>query len=394
MVDGGAPGRVIGYCTNVHAGETLARVQANLKQYAVAVRDLVSPDAALGIGLWLSHRAARRLREKGVADFAGWLAGHGLRVFTVNGFPYGDFHGARVKHEVYRPDWREAARLEYTLDLAAILSELTPAGGSAGISTLPLGWGPWLSSPGDLASAAANLRGAAAALARLHDRTGTLIHLDLEPEPGCALQRSGDMANLFRDHLLPGADHELIRRHVRVCHDVCHAAVMFEPQSEALNRYDALGVAVGKVQVSSAVRASFDRLVDADRGVALEQLARLAEPRYLHQTVVRSGGRDDRFFEDLPDALAAAGSQPSGEWRIHHHVPIFLEGLGLLETTRDQIDQCLELIAGRADPPVLEVETYTWDVLPAPLREAGLAEGIAREIEWLTRRAAAAEPTA
>ena len=384
MAGDAASRRVIGYCTNVHAGTSFEQTRANLDRFARAVKTAASPEAPLGVGLWLSHDAARQLASGGgAADFGLWLADKGLDVFTINGFPYGDFHRPRVKHDVYEPDWRHPSRLAYTLDLIEILEALVPPGGSAGISTLPLGWGPSFTTAADLSGAVANLRQAVAALAEVEQRSGSVIHLDLEPEPGCVLQRSEDVAALFAEHLLDGADDDLLRRHLRVCHDICHAAVMFEDQAAAVDRYDALGVRIGKVQVSAAVRADFDAMADADRPAALRELAGLVEPRYLHQTVVRQTGEVHRFYEDLPEALAAAGAEPSGQWRTHLHVPVFLERFGLLETTRDEIQRCVDLLRDRPEITAFEVETYTWEILPDALRGPTLADGIARELDWI-----------
>ncbi len=311
------PRRLIGYCTNVHAGATLDETRENLRQHAVAVRDTMQLDGPLGIGLWLSAGAAREMVVSGgAAAFAEWLHGAGLDVFTINGFPYGDFHKRVVKREVYRPDWSAPERLAYTLDLARILAAIRPDG-EGGISTLPLGWGPWLTDDG-VAAAASNLRQAALALADIEQATGVLIHLDLEPEPGCRLQRAADVVSLFDRYLFTGADDDVVRRHLRVCHDICHAAVMFEDQAAMLAAYDAAGVQVGKVQVSSAVLARFD---DADPDEVRIALGRFREQRYLHQTMVRTAETAEPvFYEDLPDALASA--TPAGEWRVHFHVPI------------------------------------------------------------------------
>ena len=383
--------RVIGYCTNVHAGATLAETRENLQRHALAVKEALGMDGTLGVGLWLSAAAVRELIEsRGTAELTRFTRDNGLDVFTINGFPYGDFHQRIVKHEVYRPDWRSPKRLQYTLDLAQVLEAMRPDGSEASISTLPLGWGPWLATDDQVAEAAANLRLAAVALARAEERSGVLIHLDLEPEPGCRLQRAADVVAFFERHLLTGTDDDLVRRYLRVCHDICHAAVMFEDQSRMLAAYDSIGVLVGKVQVSSAVSAWFDDMAAAERRGALEELGRFQEQRYLHQTMVRSApDAEPVFYEDLPEALASA--EPIGEWRTHFHVPIFLERCGRLRTTIDHIETWLDLVRDRPEIRHFEVETYAWDVLPPELKGGTLALDIAAELRWLHDRLAAGE---
>ncbi len=368
--------RLLGYCTNVHAGATLDHVRRNLVRYAARVRaELGTPDP-LPIGLWLADETSRELvTPDQQSALAHWLGEHRLRAFTLNGFPLTDFHQPVVKHSVYEPDWSTPERYDYTLRLAGILAGLLPEGEAGSISTLPLGWhdGPALR-----AAAALRFRDLADELRVLEEETGHLVHIDIEPEPGCALGTSRDLVDFFEQDLLPGGDEDLLRRYVRVCHDVCHAAVMFEPQAEVLARYDAAGIAIGKVQISSAPRVDFG-LLDAEAADrARRELEALAEPRYLHQTSIRDE-RGAHFHEDLPAALAA--HPPAGTWCVHFHVPVYLERCGTLGTTRDQIGELLAALGSQVTH--LEVETYAWGVLPAELAQPDLAAGIARELRWV-----------
>lgn len=384
MRDALGPGTTLGYCTNVHAGATWAQTRENLLRHAPAVRRLVSPDAPMGVGLWFSATAAREiLAGEGVAALRALLDEHGLLPYTLNGFPQGDFHKPVVKHDVYDPDWSDARRLEYTRDLIEILDGLLPPGASGSISTLPVGWSTIGDDPGRLERACGNLLTVAAELRDLERERGRLIHLDLEPEPGCHLQRAGDVVTLF-GRLRGGAGAD-VTRHLRVCHDVCHAAVMFESQRDVLGLYDEAGIAVGKVQLSSAVRACFDALDPGTRGEAAQQLAAFDERRYLHQTMVRDGGVT-AFHDDLPGALGRHPA-PSGEWRVHFHVPVHVGRFGRLQTTQPAIGECLDLLRGRVEH--WEVETYAWEVLPDAMRAATLAEGIARELAWVRDEASA-----
>jgi hypothetical protein len=406
MPDPFGPGTVLGYCTNVHPDASPAApgapgrtridgVQASLLAHACEVKDRVSPDSPLPIGLWLSAKAATQLvtepaRFEGFRDF---LKTHGLAPFTFNAFPWGDFHGPEVKHRVYRPDWSEFERLEYTVAIAAIAGDLCPPHAEVSISTLPVVWGK--ASPGpegapsDLASVVRSLRSLARHLHRVEEDTGRFIHVDLEPEPGCYLDTAADVVRFFEDHLLPRApDEGMLRRHIRVCHDVCHSAVMREDQTHALETYARAGIRVGKVQISAAIGVDLHEVAPECRRDALGELAAFAEGRYLHQTTVLPTGHDSgggvEFFEDLPDALSAAADSPGlmgGSWRTHFHVPVFLDRIGgQLLTTSDQIGPAIEAARRLHDTRHFEVETYAWGVLPAELRAASLADGIAHEL--------------
>ena len=369
--------RTVGYCTNVHAGATLEDLCINLQQHAPTIHQLLGDQDPLPIGLWLSRHALDDLLVTGVEHLHQTLEHMGVTVFTLNGFPYGNFHESEVKHRVYAPDWSKSERLIYTIELARVLNVLIPRDSTAGISTLPVCW----SNPSArvIETATANLRTAASSLAAIEARTGTCLHLDLEPEPGCFLQRSQDVVDFFEQHLLNSANENTIRRHLRVCHDVCHAAVMFEPQAEAIANYDAAGIAIGKVQVSSALQA------DGSVPHQLEELATFAEPRWLHQACIRCNGRIE-FYEDLPKALEAHPPADDSCWRVHFHVPVHEMNIGSLSTTQSDLVDAIDLLASRSDITDWEVETYAWNAIPGFQGGHELAEGIAEEIRWTRQR--------
>ena len=387
MTASGTRHPTLGYCTNVHAGIEVDEVLANLETCAVDVRRRLQ-QSTLPVGLWLTHEAARTLRDDdALQTFADRIAALDLAVFTINGFPWGAFHGAVVKDDVYLPNWTDARRVEYTLDLARILARLTPAGGS--ISTVPIGWPAHLDSDEALPEAARRLEEVAAALARQADETGVVIHVDLEPEPGCVLDDADDVAAFFGRYLLQGRHAERNRTHLRVCHDVCHAAVMFRSQRAEFERYRSAGVRVGKVQVSSALATSITAADARAARVRQAELGRFDEPRYLHQTVVRQADQACTLYNDLADALADGAE---GEWRVHFHVPVDRGEVGVLGTTQADVLEVFDLLAGHEEVVDLEVETYAWDVLPADHRGMTLAASIAAELAWCRDRLAERRP--
>jgi sugar phosphate isomerase/epimerase len=354
------------YCTNIHAGESWHEVLEAVRSHVVAVKALVSPDAPFGVGLRLSARAASELaRPDELAAFEALLQRHDLYVFTLNGFPYGDFHGTRVKENVYHPDWREESRVSYTLALAEILARLVPPGVRAGsISTLPFGF--------RVPASAGGLVTVARRLAELRARTGKHIVVALEPEPECVLETTEDAVRFFAEHLLP-ADEPIVRAHLGVCLDACHAAVELEKAREAVLRLERAGIAIAKIQLTNALEATGPE--------ARAELARFAEDTYLHQCVVqREGGRIERYL-DLPEALR--GDFGDGDvLRTHFHVPIFAERLGRLLGTQRFLRDLLAIVRARAVTEHLEVETYTWDVIPPEHRRPSVVEDVAREILW------------
>jgi sugar phosphate isomerase/epimerase len=388
-------GSHLGYCTNIHPGETWDEIRANLERHVPEVKRRVCPDASFGLGLRLSCVAARELAGPGaIAEFTDFLRRESLYVFTINGFPYGPFHGTRVKEGVYRPDWRDEARLEYTNLLADLLAQWVPAGVDSGgsISTVP---GAFRSAAGGAADAeriAGQLLRHAAHLVHLERRTGRRIVLALEPEPCCLLETVAETVAFFREHLHSaaaearlgeltgldaGAAGRALRDHLGVCLDLCHAAVEFEEPAKCLSELEAAGIAVAKIQITAGLR------IPRVTAGSTDALRRLEDDVYLHQVVERSADGLERFV-DLDAALASAGWRSRDcEWRVHFHVPVFLETLDGFASTQAFVREALALHRQRARSPHLEVETYTWTVLPERERRAPVEEAIARELEWV-----------
>ncbi|GIW98786.1 MAG: xylose isomerase [Pirellulaceae bacterium] len=389
-----------GYCTNVHAGISIDAAKANLERYACDVRQRLVPQGRLPVGLWLAEQAAHQLlREGRLADFRAWLEEKGLVPYTLNGFPQQDFHQPVVKHAVYEPTWLCQSRAEYTKMLIDVLAWLLPQGSVGTISTLPLGWphAPWHAD--DLRTAAEHLLEVAQYAKRMEEETGRHIVVAIEPEPGCVLNTASEVVEFFTHYLFSGRQEAVARRHLSVCHDICHSGVMFEPQAEALEQYRRAGIRLGKVQVSSAIHVPWDRCQD-DPGAAADirtQLARIGEPKYLHQTTAAAPhGRLQRLIEDLPHALSrwlADDAIPRHPWRIHFHIPIYVDCFGSLQTTQDDIGEATTYLEQYRQETVdgmpwftghYEVETYAWTVLPPELATDNLAAGIAQELEYFS----------
>ena len=385
------------YCTNIHPGNGWDAVFANLKQYAPALKRRFSPRLPFGLGLRISAREARQLLEPGRLDeFRAFLESEGLYVAIINGFPHGAFHGTVVKAEVYAPDWREDARVRYTSDLIEVLRHLLPQGLDGGISTAPLSYKPWMAAatPQDWSAITRNIVRTAESLARVRQADGTFIHLDIEPEPDCVIENTDETLEFFERHLLTegaallaealGTDEEaargLLLEHVQLCLDCCHFAVEYEDARRAIDRLHAAGIRIGRVQLSSALRVPFP----ADRAACAELAERLrlfADPVYLHQVVEHDGGRLRRYL-DLDDALQRAPDACAKEWRIHFHVPLFTAEYDRLQSTQGYVDEVLRTMVHLQRTTHLEIETYTWDVLPAGLKR-DLLDSIAREYEWV-----------
>jgi sugar phosphate isomerase/epimerase len=410
------PSAHLTYCLNVHPGEELADQMAAIQDHAAVIRDLVAPGHGFGLGLRIANEASLEL-DSSVSLLAmnKLLAKHHLYAFTINGFPYGAFHGTKVKEAVYQPDWRTPARREYTCRLARQLASLLPATGKAdcivlhekhrksvipgvpsgSISTVPGSYKAWIQSAEDVALMVNQLTDTAAFLAKLLVETGREIHLGLEPEPDCYLETTAEVIAFFNEQLLPrgierlkrttgcttAVAEEILRRHIGVCFDTCHLALQFEDLGASLRLLSANGIRISKIQISAAIRTSWTP-------EAVESLRRFCDPVYLHQVKTRVAGRPVSRG-DLADALAAttcAGQKAGEEWRVHFHVPLYFVQDGPLASTADQLTPEFFKTALELDVEHFEIETYTFNVLPEALRSLGVDHSVAEEYRWVLAR--------
>lgn len=388
----------LSYCSNIHPAESFKQVMNNLQEHLLPIQEALVKDEPFGIGLRLSAKAAQDLTQPSAMQaFKTFLQKNNCYVFTINGFPYGPFHGTRVKEEVYLPDWQDDERLRYTNQLADLFAQFLPKGLTGSISTVPGAFKASVNSNEDIRRMAAQMVNHVAHLVKLEQRTGASIVLALEPEPCCFLETIDESVAFFKDYLFsddsvafltsilsisPTEATRLLKKHLTLCFDLCHAAVEFEDAQACIEKLQKAQVSVGKVQISAGLR-----LKDVGSNT-IELLKPFDDNVYLHQVVERHNGKLNRF-SDLPEAFAQIAnnhnnqhSENNREWRVHFHVPIFLDALGSYSSTRFFITEFLAL--HRASPVTdhLEVETYTWNVLPDHCKTDNIDSAIIRELSW------------
>ncbi len=358
------------YSMNVHPGEGLDDVLSALEGTVAPLKRRFSAPGPFAVGLRLAAQAAKEVEGRG-EEVKAVLEREGLVPVTVNAFPYGDFHGERVKEEVYRPDWTDARRAVYTLRAAVVLAAFAPRGLEGSVSTVPLSYKAWRPS---LNAVTGRVLEMISALQGVERKSGVRVRLALEAEPFCLLETAKETVAYWRDHLMPacrakfgrGAE-DLARAYLGVCLDTCHHAVRWESSAQAIDLYREAGIPVAKIQLSSALEAP-----------SVSDLQPFAEPRYLHQVVSKSG-------EARPDLT---GDGPPGPLRCHFHVPVHKEEVAGVRTTRADMAAALRHALATGATNCLEIETYTWDVLP--LREGALLDSLEAEYRYVLEEAAAA----
>ena len=383
------------YSTLVHPGDTWEDMWASLTTYVPQVKERVAPNEPFGVSLRLSAASARTLA--GSAEerdrLRGFLADNDLYLYTVNAFPYGPFKGRIVKEQVYEPDWRSEERTEYTIDVADVLADVVDEDTSPSIQSAPLGFKPNVTGPDVVASYTEHVLRVAAHLVGLEQRTGRTVTLGLEPEPFCFLETTEETVRYFEEQLYSGAAaaelarlaripiseaNSALRRHIGIVYDICHQAVVYESIPESLTQIVDAGIPIFKLQEAAALH------VPTVTEEAVEVLTRYASTIYLTQTFERNGDGSLTRFLNVDEALADWARNPRPcEWRVHIHVPVFLDDLGVFRTTRSAIADALAFHKASPLSRQLEIETYTWDMLPDDLKTGDIVEYVCRELEWV-----------
>lgn len=391
------------YCTNIHPGENWTAHFEQLKQFIPAVKQEVSPNRSFGIGLRLSNTASLELsKEDTLNEFKQWLQEQDCYVFTMNGFPFGGFHHTVVKDQVHTPDWTTSDRVSYTIRLFRLLAALLPEGMEGGISTSPLTYKLWhvrceSERNAIMETTTLKILLVVEQLVRTRRGGGPLMHLDIEPEPDGLMENSQEYIHWYLNYLLPygvpylqdkfGMSEEeatgSIKSHVQLCYDVCHFALVYESAESVLKKLDEHGLKVGKIQISAALKALLPADITA-RKPMIDAFREFNEAIYLHQVIARKA---DGYvhYPDLPQALEDADNTTVEEWRSHFHVPVFIDSYGVLSSTRSDIEKVLQLQRKQPFTQHMEVETYTWDVLPADLK-LPMDRSISRELHWVLQQ--------
>lgn len=388
------------YCTNIHAGKNWSEDFAAIQKNFPVIMQTVSPDQPLGLGLRLSNEASLGLmQESQLADFKAWLDTENAYVFTMNGFPYGEFHNTVVKEDVHTPDWTTDDRRDYTIRLFHILAALLPAGIDGGISTSPLSYRHWFNTPDELKTAVQtatlNIITVVKELIHISQQTGVVMHLDIEPEPDGILETGREFIDWFEDELLvlgtPEIENsfnvsaveakQLLQRHLNLCYDVCHFAIGYEKHADVLNELAEKDIKVGKIQISAALKGNM-AVADEHKAELKTAFSKFNEPTYLHQVVALQNNGSVLRYRDLPSALEDFDHENVAQWRAHFHVPISTQDIGVLESTQSDIIEVLNLQKNKPFTNHLEVETYTWEVLPEQLK-LPITQSISKELQWV-----------
>jgi hypothetical protein len=377
-------GLYLAYCTNIHRGETWAETLEALQRYTLAVRDRVSPDAPYAIGLRLSDQASRELSDpKTLRDFRSWLDRERCYIFTINGFPYGRFHGTRVKEQVYAPDWTTRERLEFTNRLFDLLAQFVPEGVDGSVSTVPCSFKEFIKTDEQVKAMRDNLWRCVEHIAELSARTGKHLHLGLEPEPLCYLETTAETVLFFERMRADREYDDRLARHLGVNYDTCHLAVEFEEPEHAIKLLKQNNIRISKIHVSSALKVHPTR-------ESRQALAAFADDVYFHQVIERRADRTLHRYRDLDVALASPeATDEAREWRIHFHIPLHSAPTQLFGNTSDHITGVFQEL--KEHPNLcqhLEMETYTWEVMPAEMKNRNVVDQLTSEYEWTLKQLA------
>ena len=384
------------YSTLVHAGDNWDQMRASVEEFVPKVKRRLGVEGKFGVSLRISGDSQKTLSESAQArsDLKKFLDGEGLYVFTINAFPYGPFKGQRVMERVYEPDWTTNQRVEYTKAIADILVDITDEDTSPSIQTAPLAFAPNVSDESYIARFTTSVFEVISHLYHLEARTGRRVKLSIEPEPACYLETTDETVAFFQERLYaPAGVAELaniaqialseaegaIKRYLGIVFDIGHQSVGFEDIPQSLEKLVNAGIPIFKLQEAAAL------WVESLSIDIIPELRRFTDTIYLSQTSLKTAEGIVKYL-NLGEALDAYEANPvPTEMRTHFHVPVFLEEIGPFKTTRFAVQQALAMHRKQPLSDHLEIETYTWDVLPAELKTGDIVDYVSRELEFVMK---------
>lgn len=375
---------ILGYCTNIHPAETWKETLQALETHVMGVKlrlienGLHSVEESYPIGLRLSALAARELLEGDrLLHFKEWLEAHHSYIFTINGFPYGSFHGTRVKEKVFQPDWTTTDRVKYTKDLFRILAAVAPTHAGGSVSTLP---GSHKTFYADETLIHKNLIHMAEFIEELSQKHQLDLHLGLEPEPLGHFENTAETLAFFERLHAAASSSKWMQERIGLNFDSCHFALEFDEAASSLSALHSAGIRLSKIHLSNALS------LNPSDPEALAAIARFDEPTYFHQVIgKKKDGTLERFL-DLPLFLASAIKADLEEVRVHFHIPLDAQPAAPLGSTHFHVEETLAwCLAHPKACSHFEIETYTWGVLPSQLQRP-VIDQIAEEYRWVLQK--------
>ncbi|MEW6983609.1 metabolite traffic protein EboE [Colwelliaceae bacterium 6471] len=370
------------YCSNVHPYSTLDGLREQLIKHVLPIKQKRNLNS-MALGLWLNQALVNEIlaNPEKMLTLTKLFEQEKLIILTLNAFPQETFHAEQVKANVYLPDWSDNARFNYTKQLVKIICQYSSLfNNEVSISTVPLGYKRgWCADKH--AIACNHLSSLSKLLAEVKKSAAKHVTVCLEMEPDCVLESSQEMVAFFQNDLMI-AKYPEIRRHLGVCFDICHQAVMHENINDSLTLFEKSGITIGKIQVSNALQFN-----NSDRHVVLTELEPYMHSPYLHQIKTQLHNRILSTDDLSPLTLTRLTEQ--GVSRVHFHVPINRQKLtDTITTTQKSILATLDYLELAKIKPNLEVETYTWALIDGDADSEQLNQHLVSELTWLTEQLA------
>jgi hypothetical protein len=338
-----------------------------------------SSDKMTGLGFWTSEFFLELMRDPDNFRYLQeFLEKRNYYISTVNAFPYGVFHNQPVKDKVYMPNWLNEKRVDFTIKAAEFLEKFLPDGGSGSISTLPGAYRRHIRDyNGDsLRLIARNLEKTAEYLAYLYEKTGKKIRLGIEMEPDCIWETPDEFAGFYKKYMLPN---RYSREYIGVCYDTCHQELIENGPGAGLEILERYEIPVVKIQLSAALQIQ--------NGAKFADIKEFDEPVYLHQTRIfnEKNGTICETFSDIPELRSYSGDDVT--LKCHFHLPLFWDSDNTsFKSARKELLAVIRYI--KANPGFcrdLEIETYTYSVLPDCVDFRSIGSAVSKEYDWVVK---------
>lgn len=377
---------IITYCSNIFKNNNGTQLLNSLNKYKKEFKSYKD------ISICVSNNIINELNEKkNLNKILTWKKINKKNIPLINGFVYKNFHQNLIKENIYYPDWTKKERFNFTKNTIFFAQKINKRSKICGISTLPITYKLWIKN-----NTKYNIKKAInfffeilKILIKIKKYKNILIHIDIEPEPFCLLEDCKDFIYFFKSWILPELEEKIkiylnvkknkaknvITKHLNLCFDICHSAVMFENQKLSLDLIKKFKIKIGRVQISSAIK------IKKINKHNFNHLNFLNKSPFLHQSLMKLNNLKYIKNNDFKN-IKIINNEIIKEIRIHCHVPIYKKKItNNIYTTQKELKNSLMNILKYDFTRNLEIETYTYNMLYK--KKSNKIKSMIKEYNWL-----------
>lgn len=335
------------YCSNIFKTNNLKKLSFNIKKY----KEKFFKKYNLNVNICLSNNLIKNINKKNLNSFREFYS---IKITSINGFVYQNFHLKNIKENIYLPDWTSKNRFLFTKNILTYTDSIAKKKEKISISTLPISYIKWVNfflNPFIFYEATQNLKKLTMQIKK--------SHLDIEPEPFCLIESYSDFLK-FKKNWIKTLIIKKNEKSLTLCYDICHFSVIFEKQKIISKLITIDNLKIGKIQISIALKTIIHYKHVFIKKLT-KTLTKLKKSDFLHQSIIKNYSKIEKF-SDIYFFLKKIHLFKNKELRIHCHIPLYKKKFKYFDSTYKDTFNSLNLIKKHNLTKNIEIESYTYHI--------------------------------